>query len=65
MRVCVGGTFNIFHKGHKRLLDKAFEVAGEKGKVYIGLSTGSIIEKKTIPVKSSINGYFIEILQLQ
>ncbi len=51
MRVCVGGTFNIFHKGHRKLLDKAFEAAGERGEVYIGLSTGSIVEEKTIPVK--------------
>ena len=46
MKVCVGGTFNKLHKGHKLLLSKAFESAGKKGYVYIGLSTGELIKGK-------------------
>ena len=46
MKVCIGGTFNIFHKGHKKLIDKAFQIAGKKGSVFIGLTTGKILNKK-------------------
>ena len=46
MKVCVGGTFNNLHKGHKFLLKKAFESAGENGFVYIGLAKGSLIKNK-------------------
>lgn len=34
MKVAVGGTFSVLHKGHRALLDKAFEVGDE---VAIGL----------------------------
>jgi pantetheine-phosphate adenylyltransferase len=40
--VAVGGTFDEFHKGHRALLMKAFEV-GEK--VLIGLSSDDFAEK--------------------
>jgi len=46
MRVCIGGTFNILHKGHKYLIDKAFETAGEKGIVFIGITEGEMLKKK-------------------
>jgi pantetheine-phosphate adenylyltransferase len=46
MKVCIGGTFNPLHKGHKLLIDKAFEVAGKQGSVFIGISTGEIIKEK-------------------
>jgi pantetheine-phosphate adenylyltransferase len=46
MHVCLGGTFNIFHKGHKYLLDKAFETAGKDGFVFIGVSEGNLTLKK-------------------
>ena len=46
MRVCLGGTFNIFHKGHKHLIDTAFKFAGKNGFVFIGISEGDLIHKK-------------------
>jgi len=46
MKVCIGGTFNPLHKGHKLLIDKAFEVAGKQGSVFIGISAGEIIKEK-------------------
>jgi len=46
MKVCIGGTFDRFHKGHKTLIKKAFEVAGKNGEVYIGLSTGNLVKNK-------------------
>jgi pantetheine-phosphate adenylyltransferase len=52
MRVCLGGTFNILHDGHKRLIDKALELAGVNGSIHIGLSIGDIINSK-----KNINSY--------
>jgi len=46
MKICVGGTFNNLHKGHKVMLKKAFEYAGKEGTVFIGLATGELIKKK-------------------
>ena len=46
MRICLGGTFDRFHKGHKALIKKAFEVAGKNGFVFIGLTKGNIIKNK-------------------
>jgi len=39
--VCIGGTFDRLHRGHRALIDKAFEVAGEKGRVFIGVVMNS------------------------
>ena len=47
MKVCIGGTFNILHKGHKKLINKAFQIAGKKVSVFIGLTTGKILNKKS------------------
>jgi pantetheine-phosphate adenylyltransferase len=44
--VAVGGTFDEFHKGHRALLIKAFEV-GEQ--VLIGLCTDEFVEKLRKP----------------
>ncbi|HIH97533.1 MAG TPA: phosphopantetheine adenylyltransferase [Thermoplasmata archaeon] len=41
MRVCTGGTFDPLHDGHKVLIRKAFEVAGQNGRVTIGLTSDS------------------------
>jgi pantetheine-phosphate adenylyltransferase len=46
MRVCIGGTFNILHEGHKRLFDKALELASDGGSVHIGLAVGQLINDK-------------------
>ncbi len=48
MKVCLGGTFDILHKGHKKLLDKAFKIAGKNGFVFIGLTTNKITKTKKI-----------------
>ena len=46
MRVCIGGTFDILHKGHKKLIDVAFKTAGKEGFVFIGLSNEKLLENK-------------------
>ena len=46
MKVCIGGTFNILHKGHKSLIDRAYDFAGKNGSVFIGLATGKLVEHK-------------------
>jgi len=46
MRVCIGGTFDLFHRGHKLLIDRAYEIAGKKGFVFIGVTTGEIAQRK-------------------
>jgi len=46
MKVCIGGTFRILHKGHKLLIDTAFEIAAPNGYVFIGLASGDLIKNK-------------------
>ena len=46
MNVCLGGTFNPFHHGHRRLIEKAFEVAGSDGRVFIGVTSGDVVKDK-------------------
>ncbi len=46
MKVCIGGTFNHLHKGHKLLINKAFETAGKQGQVFIGVTTGELTDEK-------------------
>jgi pantetheine-phosphate adenylyltransferase len=48
MRVCIGGTFDHLHKGHKKLIDKAFEIAGKNGFVFIGLTTKKFTKRKKL-----------------
>lgn len=49
-KVAVGGTFDELHRGHKALLDKAFEV-GEH--VVIGLSSDEFVSKMGKPHKTA------------
>jgi len=46
MNICLGGTFYPLHKGHKTLLRKAFQAAGPKGSVFIGVTSVSMARKK-------------------
>jgi len=39
MRVCVGGSFELIHKGHEKLLEKAFSIGDE---IFIGLASESL-----------------------
>ncbi len=48
MKVCLGGTFDLLHKGHKKLINKAFEIAGKNGFVFIGLATNKMTKRKKI-----------------
>jgi pantetheine-phosphate adenylyltransferase len=47
MKVCVGGTFNRFHKGHQTLLDTAIQFAGHKGFLFIGIASGPLVKKRS------------------
>ena len=65
MRVCIGGTFNILHKGHKTLINKAFQIAGKQGSVFIGITKGEISNQKKnvktlIERKKAIKQYVLE-----
>jgi pantetheine-phosphate adenylyltransferase len=51
MKVCIGGTFDIIHKGHEKLIEKAFKTAGENGFVFIGLSKGPLIKDKDSAIR--------------
>jgi cytidyltransferase-like protein len=46
MRVCIGGTFNIFHKGHKLLVQTAVRHAGPQGYLFIGIATADLVKSK-------------------
>ena len=49
MRVCLGGTFDILHIGHRRLLNKAFQIGDY---IYIGLTTDEFARGKGRRIKS-------------
>ena len=46
MKIILGGTFDIIHKGHITLIKKAFNLANKNDVVYIGLSDVKLIEEK-------------------
>ena len=46
MRVCIGGTFYPFHKGHKLLVKTAIKIAGKQGLVFIGITTETMTKNK-------------------
>ena len=65
MKICIGGTFNQLHKGHKLIISKAFEYAGIDGTVFIGLAIGNLIKnKKNVKSfetrKNQLNRYMIK-----
>jgi len=47
----VGGTFDPLHDGHKRLLNRSFELAGPSGQVVIGLTTDTFASRKVHPIR--------------
>ena len=47
----VGGTFDPLHDGHKRLLDRSFDLAGRNGHVVIGLTTDTFASRKVHPIR--------------
>ncbi len=48
MRVCVGGTFDHVHEGHKLLLITSLKTAGDNGSVYIGIANGPLVKDKSM-----------------
>lgn len=42
MKVCLGGTFDLLHVGHKALLEKAFEIGNE---IFIGITSDEMVVK--------------------
>lgn len=44
MRVLTVGTFDLYHRGHVRLLRACRLLAGEDGRVIVGLNTDEFIE---------------------
>lgn len=46
MRVCVGGTFNVLHKGHQCLIGQALSIAGSVGFVFIGVAVDELVAQK-------------------
>jgi pantetheine-phosphate adenylyltransferase len=51
MKVMVGGTFDPLHDGHKSLLSRAFDIAGNEGYVVIGLTTDAFARRKAHPIR--------------
>lgn len=58
--VAVGGTFDEFHKGHRALLLKAFEVGD---RVLVGLSTDELVQRLGKPHKISTYDFRLEELK--
>ena len=50
MNIMVGGTFSPLHDGHKKLIARSFELAGDGGHVVIGLSSDAFAGSKNHPI---------------
>lgn len=50
--VYVGGTFNVLHEGHRKLLRKAVECMGEFRHLEVGV-TASAWAKRDVPVRNA------------
>jgi len=50
MNIMVGGTFSPLHDGHKKLIARSFELAGEGGHVVVGLSSDAFAGAKNHPI---------------
>jgi len=46
MKVCLGGTFDVLHDGHKRLITIAWNLAGPSGTIVIGITKGRLASKQ-------------------
>jgi pantetheine-phosphate adenylyltransferase len=55
MNIMVGGTFSPLHDGHKKLIARSFELAGDGGHVVIGLSSDAFAGSKTHPIATFAN----------
>ena len=65
MRVCIGGTFDVLHQGHKQLITTACKTAGEHGVVFIGITIDTLAQKRrTISSfeqrKTAIENYLLQ-----
>jgi len=47
----VGGTFDPLHDGHRQLLARSFDLAGQDGRVVIGLTTDTFASRKVHPIR--------------
>lgn len=50
--VYVGGTFNVLHEGHRKLLRKAVECMGEFRHLEVGITASNWV-KRDVPVRNS------------
>jgi pantetheine-phosphate adenylyltransferase len=51
MKVMVGGTFDPLHDGHKKLLERSFEIAGRNGFVTVGVTADGFANRKAHPIR--------------
>lgn len=50
MKIMVGGTFDPLHDGHRLLISRAFQIAGDEGHVTIGLTNDLFANRKSHPI---------------